>query len=181
MTQIVPSVTVPVTIPEPEATLTPALVAGLAREIAIGLRDMGDILASFKITPATYEKLKTNEFFTKAVDTYRIEWHSAPNTANRMQLECAATAEQGLPHAYARAISGNEPFNHVVDFFKWCSDVGGLKKDPSRGQPGERFQITINLGTDTKIEYDGSRAPITGDPVLEALPMPTFDEREDRT
>lgn len=180
MTQIVPSVTAPVTAPEVSAALTPAVVGGLAQELARNIRDLDEILSLFSVSHADYEKLKNNEFFRAAVDSARVEWHAAGNTIARMQLQCAATAEQGLPHVYARAVSGKEPLNHVVDFFKWLSDTGGMKKDPTKGQAGERFHITINLGADTQISFDGSKAPIGPDQPFEALPMPSFDDKEDR-
>ena len=180
MTQIVPPVPIPITAAVTSTPLTAAVLSSLAREIAIGLRDLDDILAAHKISPADYESLKNNDFFTKVIDTARIEWNSAINTANRVQLEAAFTSEQLLAPIYARAVSGAEPLNHVVDFLKWLAEVGGLKKDPAKGQAGERFQITINLGADTKITYDGSKAPLSGDAALAALPLPAFDDKEDR-
>lgn len=180
MAQIVPTVTVPVTPPEISAKLTPVLLGALARELAVGLREVPDILAEFNVSSADYEKLKSNEFFTKVVDLARIEWHGAANTANRLQLEAASAAEEALPQVYARAMNGKEPLNHVIDFMKWLADVGGLKKDPGRGQPGERFKITINLGADTKIEFDNSKAPLGGDGVTEPLALPSFDDSGDR-
>lgn len=180
MKPIVPSL--PATVTPAIATEVPrgATLASLAKELAIGMRDPAEIIAAHNITPAAYEKLKNNEYFTKIVDSARVEWQSAGNTANRLQLEAAFTAEQILPAVYARAINGSEPLNHVVDVLKWLGDVGGLKKDPSRGQTGERFQITINLGADTQITYDGSKAPLAPDAALSALAGPVVDDKEDR-
>lgn len=178
MTQIVPTVpvTVPVTAPEPD--LTPALVGGLARELAIGLRELEDILVAYNLSRTTYDKLQGNEFFTKAVDLARIEWNSAGNTIVRTQLEVAAAFELGFPKAYAIALDPKTPFNHSVDFFKLMADVGGIKKQPNQGQAGERFQITINLGADTTLEFEGSRTPLNGDPALAALPIPQLEPEE---
>lgn len=181
MTQIVPPVTVPVTLNEPEAALTPQLVGSLARELAINLRDLDDILLTYKISRATYENLKNKEFFTKAVDTAVIEWNSAANTIIRCQLEAAFTFEQGIPKANAVAMDPKTPFNHTVDYLKLMADVGGVKKSPNQGQGSERFQITINLGADTTLEFEGSRAPVSGNPALAALPVPAFvDDKEER-
>jgi hypothetical protein len=177
MTPIVPSVTVPVTLPDTGVVLTPFIVSGLAREIAMNIREPEEILETFKISPEAYEKLKANEFFTKLVDAARIEWQSATNTIARTQIEAAALVEQAMPDIFLRMKNKNEPLNHVVDAGKWLSDIGGLKKDPTKGQPGERFQITINLGADTKLEFDGSRLPIVG-PALASLPAP--DDKEER-
>jgi hypothetical protein len=80
-----------------------------------------------------------------------------------------------MPHIYARMLSTGEQLNHVVEAGKWLSDIGGLKKDPNKGQPGERFQITINLGADTKIEFDGSKLPLGGEP---SIPLLELDKEE---
>ena len=179
MTQIVPTlpaVTVPVIDGAPQLTIV--IVAGLAREIAMGIREVPDILETYKLSPAAYEKLKDHEVFTKLVDGARIEWHAATNTPGRTQIEAAAALEQAIPVAYARAISGNEAMNHVTDFLKLLADIGGVRKDPSKASPGERFQININLGADTTISLDGSKMPISGDPVLQALPIPEIDKEE---
>jgi len=178
MTQIVPTVAVTVPVIDPSLQLTPAIVAGLAHELGMGLRDEADVLATYKIAPAIYEKLKTFEWFNKLVDAATIEWHSATNVTIRTQIEANYAAEQGLPHVYARAVSGKDPLNHVVEAFKWMTDVAGLKKTPNQGQQGERFQINIQLGADTKIEFDGSKAPIDGSGTLLALPF--IEDKEDR-
>ena len=177
MTQIVPSVTVPVT-PVPSLSLTPSDYARLAREVGMGMRDLDNVLASFNIDPATYEKLKAHEWYNKLVDEYRIEWESTTNTTARTQLKSLYAAEAALEHVYARCISGKEPLNHVVEGVKWFTDVAGLKKNPGQGAQNERFQITINLGADTKIEFDGSRAPIEG--TASPLALPFIDDKEER-
>ena len=181
MTQIVPSVpvTVPVT-PVPGTTFTPADIARLAREVGIGMREIEEILTSFNIDAATYEKIKTNEWFNKLVDEYRIEWHATTNTLTRTQLKSLYAAEEAISHVYSRAVSGKEPLNHVVEAVKWMTDIAGAKKTPGQGQQNERFNIVINLGADMKIEFDGSKAPIDGSGALATLAMPVIDDKEER-
>lgn len=178
MIQVIP--TLPPAVTTPETELTPALVGGLAREVAINLRDLDDILATYKVSKATYEKIRTNDWFVKAVDMASIEWNSAANTIVRTQLEVAAAYEKGFPAAYARALDSKTAFHDTVDFFKHMADVAGVKKDATQGQAGERFQITINLGADTQLEFEGSRIPLSGDPALPALPVLAPDDSEER-
>lgn len=178
MTQIMPPVTVAVTPIEVSTPLTPHIVTGLAREVAIGLRETEEILATYKVSTAAYETLKKTDLFQKLVDAARIEWNSALNTVNRTQLEAAALVESILPKIFARMNDSKEALNHVVEAGKWLSDVGGLKKVPGHGDPGERFTIEINLGADTKLTFDQSRAPLAGDPVTLALPEPRIDPEE---
>jgi hypothetical protein len=85
--------------------------------------------------------------------------------------------EQALPHLYARAINGKEPLNHAVDFLKLLTDLGGLKKDASKGQATEKFQIVINLGADTQFNYEGTK---TVDAAPELTMIPVVDDAEDR-
>jgi len=180
MTKIVPTVTVAVTPIGPGKSLTPTELVGLAREVGIGIRSLEDILEPYKVSRSAYEKLKKNETFNKLVDAARIEWHSAPNTMIRTQLEALAAAEQALPHLYARAISGKDPLNHAVEAVKWMTDVAGLRKTPTQGQQNERFQITINLGADTTIEFDGSRVPVDGTNQPVPIALPFVDDKEER-
>ncbi len=178
MNELIPSVTVPV-ISTPEAPqLTIVKLAGLAREIVMDIRHLPDILETYKISAEAYEEIKTREIFIKLVDSARIEWNSATNTQLRTQIHAAATLEEILPLVHGRAQNGQEPLNHVTDFLKLLADIGGVRKDPNRGAPGERFQININLGADTTISLDGSKLPISGDPILEALPLPEIDKEE---
>jgi hypothetical protein len=125
--------------------------------------------------------LKRKSFFTKAIDMAAIEWNSASNTIVRTQLEAAATFERDMLEANAIAFDPKTPFNHTVEYMKLLSDVGGVKKQPNQGQPGERFQITINLGADTKLEFEGSQLPLGGNPdTVAALPVPQTDDRDER-
>jgi hypothetical protein len=180
MTQIVPTVPVTVPVTVPGLPFTTADYARLAREVGIAMRDLDEILASFNISPAAYEKIKANEWYSKLVDEYRIEWNSTTNTTMRTQLKSLYAAEEALAHVYARCVNGKEPLNHVVEGVKWMTDVAGLKKTPNQGSQNDRFQITINLGADTKIEFDGSRAPIDGAGTSAPLALPLIDDKEER-
>lgn len=180
MAQIVPTVVTATVTSDPRSPMTPALAAAIARELAWAIRDEAEIIAAFKIAPADYEKLKNNEVFQKLVDAARIDWQGSGNAALRNQVEAAATFEQAMPFIYARMISGREPLNHVNDAAKLLADVAGIKKTPNVGQTSERFQITINLGADTKLEFDMAKSPIDGGTVLEALAGPPVDDKEDR-
>lgn len=160
MTQLTPVVTVAVTQVLPEPELTPVLLAKIAREIAIGLRPLSEVIQAYNLSDQTYEKIKDHDHFTKLVGLFRQEWHSAANTAVRTQYEAAFTLEQALPLVYARATNGREALNHCVDFLKLLADLGGVKKNPSYSQQHEQFKIIINLGADTKFEFEGSKTPI---------------------
>jgi hypothetical protein len=157
------------TTPEPETPLTPYIVTGLARETALGLREEADILATFKVSTDTYEKLKQDELFQKLVDAARIEWQSALNTVARTQLEAAAAVEAAMPHIYARMIDPKEPLNHAVEAGKWLADMAGLKKVQGSSEPGERFKIEINLGADTRLSFEKTIDMMPGDPMLQAI------------
>jgi len=184
MTPIVPTVTAAVNLPDMGVPLTPSIVYGLAREAAIDLRDIEEVLETYKVPAATYEKLKVTEFFGKLVDAARIEWQSALNTVPRTQLEAAAIVEQAMPKIYARMVDPKEPLNHVVEAGKWLSDVAGLKKGTTNAEPQEKFTIRIDLSADTKeqttLTFEKSYALTNGDPVLGALPVLEADDKAER-
>jgi len=148
------------------APVLPKTMTHLAREIAINQREVEDILSEFKISMATYEKLKENERFAKLVDAMRVEWNSAVNTPERVRVEAAYLIEEIMPKIYGRMTDTNEPLHHVVAAGQWLSKVAGLEKPTSQDDKSDRFQITINLGND-KLEFDKSKKP-----VIELLPTP---------
>ena len=157
------------------ANFTVAELAGLAREIAIGLRPEEAVLRQYSLTASDYEILKANPLFGKLVEVAKMEWQGAHNTVTRTQIEAALAAETALPYIYSRAVSGKEPLNHAVEAVKWMTDVAGLKKDNARGSGGEQFKIVINFGGAAGVNYEGNKI-IDATPEPVALPAPE-DER----
>jgi hypothetical protein len=148
-----------VPLPPVTLTVTPAPLrepdtydlAVLAREIAMGLRPLRDVLAAHSLTQADYDILNNNPFFKQLLDGATQEWQSVRNTKERTALEAAALFEQIMPTLYDRIKDSKEALNHVVAAAQVLARAGGIGDTTTRAA-GEKFTITINLGGD-KVEY----------------------------
>lgn len=141
--------------------LTPPELAGLARLIAMELRDRSDILKDFKLTETQYEFLEAhNPFFKAALHAACTEWHAPLNTPERIKVEAAAILEDSLIGLGARMQNKGEGLPGVVEVAKLFAKVAGVgEREVGSSAPGERFTINIDLGGDQKITVASSPAP----------------------
>lgn len=132
--------------------LTIQQLSKLALELAMNIRTVGAIVVDYSITVQQLDFLKSDHpLFKQMLDASTIEWNSAKNTQERLRIEAAAALEQALPALAARMSDPKESLNYAVEAGKMFSKIAGVDqpKDAGKNAPGERFQITINLG-DTK-------------------------------
>jgi len=131
----------------------------LAREIAMDIRPVEDILETHAVTLSEWAEIQENTFF-KAVLIQEIEaWQGAGNTAERVKLKSLAFVEEALPEFFARAHDPKEPLNSKIEVLKTISKfagIGGNNFDASLG--GEKLSVTINLGSDQTLKIE---KPIT--------------------
>ena len=127
----------------------------LAREIAMDIRPLDEVLEIHKIKPEKWEEIKENRYF-QGVLLHEVEaWQSAMNTPERVKLKSLAFVEEALPEFYARAHDPKEPLNAKVEVLKTIAKFGGIggsNFDASLG--GERLSVTINLGSDHSLTIE---------------------------
>ncbi len=187
--EVNPVVTATVTLPD----MTQQQLAALAREIAMDIKTIENILATYKLTSAQYDHLKENNaFFKHALKTLTIEWQSAASTPERIKIEAAAALEDAMPVLYTRLVNKAEGLPGVTEVAKLFAKIAGVgERQEGPGTPGERFTITIDLGGDQKLVVGTKdvtptsigRCPpeqIPSDREGEALlsPRPSVTERE---
>lgn len=128
-------------------------LAALAREIAMDIKTIDNILRTHNLTNPQYEYLKeNNEFFKHALKTLTIEWHSAASTPERIKIEAAAAIEDAMPVLYTRMVNKAEGLPGVTEVAKLFAKIAGVgERQEGAGAPGERFTITIDLGGDQKL------------------------------
>lgn len=127
----------------------------LAREIAMDVRPLDEILETFEITPENWQKLTESTRFQYLLRSEIEAWNSATNTAERVKIKSLAFVEEALPEFYARAHDPKEPLNSKVEVLKTISKfagIGGSNFDAS--MQGERFSVTINLGADQQLKIE---------------------------
>lgn len=126
----------------------------LAREIAIEHHDIETILGRYQIDHETWSKIKENPRFTQLLDAEIAAWQSATNTKERTQLKASALVEEALPECNARLHDPKEALNHKVELLKVLTKVAGMDRVEREQNSGDGFHITINMGEDTKLEFN---------------------------
>ena len=127
----------------------------LAREIAMDIKPVEDILKTLEITPENWETIQQNPYFQGVLRAEIEAWNAAQNTAERVKLKTLAMVEEALPEFYARMHDPKEPLPAKTDVLKTISKfagIGGSNFDASMG--GERLSVTINLGADQTLRIE---------------------------
>jgi hypothetical protein len=150
-------------------------LASLARDLAMNVKDVPDVLKDYGITEEMAHELEQIEFFRHALETAIIEWNGPKNTPARVGLNSAALLEKGLTVIGARMMNREEPLTAAVDAGRLLAKLAGIGEKEKEASDAERFVITINLGADEKIKID---KPIAKDvtPAQRALAAITKDD-----
>lgn len=148
----------------------------LARHIAQGLKDLGDILYEHGVEPDEYEAIKELPIYKRALESEVNAWKSAGNTLERISLKSAMMIEEFLPEMYARLNDSKEPLigkMKAVEVAAKLAKAPGFNGPEAQQQinPGDRVHVIINLGADTKAEYIKT---LPGK-VIDNVPTPQLD------
>lgn len=159
MNDLIPTSSPLVTLPSVGEPQSIYAYAALVRDLAVALQGEEDVLAAHGVSQADFEALKANDFFARLLDSSRKEWQSVANTVERTTIEAAFTFEQLLPTLHQRAIDPETPFSQVLEYAKLLAKAGGIGEGRGSGSAGEKFNITINMGADAKLEVSPPRRP----------------------
>jgi len=147
---------------------TDALYVKLAREIAIDHHELGDILTRYGVTELEWERIRTDPRFQSLLKTEIEAWQSAVNTHERTKLKAAAMIEEWMPEAMGRLHDKGENLSAKVELGKLIARIAGmgLNNAEINGGVGEKFSVTINLGSDNQLKFEKEVTP----KVIEATP-----------
>lgn len=113
------------------------------------------ILGHYNLSPAQYEVLRQDARFQNFYDQFAKEWSSALSTPQRLKLQAAAYLEANLPKVAARMINNVEDLGKVNEVAKTLAKIAGVGEDTNKNSnPGEKFQININLGADQTVQIE---------------------------
>jgi hypothetical protein len=144
----------------------------LAREIAMGIKEIPDILFDNGLTQREFEELQTVSHFNKILASEIAAWGSAVNTAERVKLKAVSMLEEYLPELYSRLNDRGEPLMGKVKAMELVSKLAGFgdRDISAEGKPGDKVQVIINLGADNRLVYQKELPPkvIDHEPTLEA-------------
>lgn len=144
------------------SSLNDNIMLRLAREIAMDMRPIDEILKVNEVPADQWAEISRSVTFQGYLRRFVEEWHSATNTRERVVLKSLAFVEESLPEFYARAHDPKESLNYKVEVLKTVArlaDLGNGTRAAQGGGTGEKFSVTINLGSDKslKIEHDFNR------------------------
>ena len=133
----------------------------LAREIAMGIKDLPEILFDNGLIQREFEEIQQLPHFNKMLASEMQAWQSAVNTQERVKLKAGAMIEEYLPELYARLNDRDEPLMGKIKAMELVSKMAGFgERDIAQaGSPGDRVQVIINLGADVKLQYEKQLPP----------------------
>jgi hypothetical protein len=127
--------------------------AALAREIAMDIFPLAQVLKLHQLDDAEWQRISANKRFQSILDGMVREWNSAINTRERVRIK-AATGLESVIETYIQEISDvSIPLTQRVEAGKFLARLGELDGNIS-GELGERFSITLNIGN-ARVEADG--------------------------
>lgn len=129
----------------------------LAREIAMDIHPLEQILKAHHVDQNQWETISQNKRFQDLLRSEIEAWQSAVNTSERVRLKSLSAVEEALPEFFARMHDSREALQHKNEVLKTLSRFAGIGGNNfESGVTGEKFSVTINLGTDQtlKIEKD---------------------------
>ncbi len=132
-------------------------IVRLAREIAMDIRLIDEILEIQGVSRDNFAKIRATKEFEKVLQNEIEAWNSATNTAERVRLKSLSFVEESLADFYADAVNKNESLSARTEVLKTVARFAGIGGSSVDGAiNGEKFLVTINLGADKtlKIEKD---------------------------
>ena len=120
--------------------------AALAREIAMDIWPVAQILELHKLEDAEWQAIQRNPNFQRALEDMTRQWNSAANTKERVKVK-AATGLESILEIYIRDIvDGSIPLVQRVEAGKFLARLGEMDGSKIEGSSGGGFSITINIG-----------------------------------
>jgi len=139
----------------------------LAREIAMDIHDLGDILKRLNITPTQWEDIQRSPRFQGYLNDAVVTWQSALNGPERIKVKSLAAIEDWLSTAYGYLHEDKLALRDKTELAKLISRLAGVGERSVNEMPvGEKISITINMGDQTMH-------------VDKAAPIPKIIEHED--
>ena len=135
----------------------------LARELAMGIYEVEDILGRYGISWGEFERIQGMARFQRLLETTTVEWGSTLNTRERIKVKALAGVEDGLAGLFMSAKDTRETLASRVEAYKLARVLAGIgEKDPNE-IPQEKFTLTINIGDEKTV---------VGGPAIDVTPGP---------
>lgn len=140
--------------------LSSPIEAKLAREIAIGNYELGEILERFQLSTEQWEAISASPRFRQLLEQECIRWNSAINTEERVRLKAAAIIEEWLLEANQRLHDRDEVLSSKVGLAQTIAKFAGIGvQQREGGEAGDKFSLTINFGGNKAVTIEKDVTP----------------------
>jgi len=127
----------------------------VARELAIDIMEAETIVQKFEMSIEEWDYIIQHPQFHEMLLEEKERWHSSLNTKERIEYKANQIIEDSLlkfqEYLHSPAFSDTAKVQLLQALQK---QTGVGSKDAPTAAMGERFQITINMGGDVKVEGD---------------------------
>jgi len=120
-------------------------LAALAREVAMDILPMKDILELHKLTDEEWELIRRDRRFDAMLTSMIRDWNSADNTRERVRVKAATGFEALMEPLIQDAKDPSIPLVQRTEVLKLLVRIGELENDKN-GIAGGAFNIQINVG-----------------------------------
>jgi ATP-dependent exoDNAse (exonuclease V) beta subunit len=155
------------TLPIPQKVHTAfddAVMLKLAREIAMDIRPLGDILETHEVAAETWDSIRTSDTFQRYLRSFIEEWTSATNAGERVRVKSLSMIEESLPEFFARMHDARENLPAKTELLKTIARFAGVGVSPDfKNGGGDKMIVTINLGADQQLRIERDINTIEGE------------------
>lgn len=137
----------------PVIAIADAVQVLLAREVAANIYPVEKILAALKISDEEFERIKAQPRFQKLLEQMVLEWESVTNTMERTKVKAGAMVEDWLPEAHTMMHDRTQGLAARTELAKLVTRLAGIGEKDISANGVERVSVTINLGADTKLNF----------------------------
>lgn len=143
-----------------EPGISDAKLSYIARELAMDIIDLPNILKVANVTHQEFERISKLPRFQRLLESETQAWAGALNTHERVRIKAAYSVEDWLLSAHQDMTNDREPLAARAQVAKLVSSLAGmgLAQANVEGSPGERVTVNINLGTN-KLTFEKEITP----------------------
>lgn len=123
--------------------------ATLAREIAQDIFPLEQVIRLHNLSDDEWLKISVHPKFVSILNDMTKEWNSASNTAERIKVKSQAGLESQLEILIADCGDPSIPLSQRTEAYRMLARLGDLDGQ-GKVQVGEKFSITLNIGTVVK-------------------------------
>jgi hypothetical protein len=125
----------------------------LAREIAMDIQPLQTILKQYLINDQTWLELQRSHRFQQLLMSETEAWNAALNTHERVKIKAASMIEEWLPELNGRLHDAEEALTAKIEGAKMLTKIAAMGLPGEVAATGERFTVTINMGTQEPLSF----------------------------